>query len=265
MFDSRGRSVDPRFGVNVPRSDGGRTEPAKRFRFAITWTSLTAHLELRDAAELMSAAAGKSPQGVKQSSLAALAGVAAPPRIQRPETQSDSSARWEMVVPKMVRADRVSPALTNAAPFADHRNGDVYPPISIPTFASAGNPLSPLLSRTLAVIGRRTRSLLAGPAKPVEIAPFWSRLDATQLTIANGRASRLQVLQLNAPSSPIPAKNQVVKNEDIKDRRAVRELLLSKIISTLRSHSRSVNSTFESGGAVVEGSDKERTRESVLL
>src|SRR5947209_5102864 len=131
MFDTRGRSVDPRFGFNVPRSIGGRAELAQRFRFATTWASLTAHLELREAAELMSAAARESAQGVKQASLAAIAGVAAPSWSQRPETRSDSNARWEMVVPKMVRADRVPPALSKAAPFADHRNGDVDPRLSI--------------------------------------------------------------------------------------------------------------------------------------
>ena len=262
MFDSRGRSIDPRFGANVLRSDGGRGEHAKRFRYTITWTSLTAHLELRCANELMpAAAAGKAVQGVKPASLVALAGVAPPPRILRPETRSDSIGRWEMVVPKMVRADRVSPPLNEAAPFANYRNGDVYPPISIPMFASLGNPSSPFLSRALSSIGRRTRSLLAGPAKPIDR----SRLDSPWFSLANGRASRSQVLQLNAPSSPIPAENQIAKNGDIEGRHALRELLLSKVTSTLRGHSRSANSTFESGGAVVESPDKAGTRESVLL
>jgi hypothetical protein len=254
MVDLTGRSIDPRFGVNAPRSGGRSREPAARFRFAITWTSLTAHLELREAAEWTWAVLGERAEGVKQSSLAALAEVAVPALIQRPETRFDSSARWEMVVPKMVRADRLSPALTEAAPLTDHRNGDVHPPIAIPTFASAGNPLSPLLSRVLSVIGRRTRPLLAGPANPTETEPFWSGLDAPQSTIANNRAS-----------SPIAARNQIAETAGINDRRAVRELLLAKITGTLRNHPRDVDSVPERGAAVAAGPDKGRTRESILL
>jgi hypothetical protein len=247
MRDSMRRSVDPRFGVNVPRSDGRRTEEARSFRFAVTWTSVTAHLELREAAERTSAPAGKTTQAAKhnQASLPALAVITVPPRIQKPETRSESSARWEMVVPKMVRADRVSRALIKAAPFTDQlRNGDVYRPISIPTFASLDTPLTSFLSRALTVIERRTRSLLAGPAKAKDAIPSWSRLDSPRLALSNGRASRLQVLRLNAPSSPIPSENQFATNEDTKDRHAVRELLLSKIVRTLRGRSQSVDSTF---------------------
>jgi hypothetical protein len=247
MRDSLRRSVDPRFGVNVPRSDGYRTEPAKSFRFAVTWTSVTAHLELREAAEWTSTTAGKTTQAVKhnQSSVASFAAVAVPPLIQKPETWPESSARWEMVVPKMVRADRVSQALTKAAPFTDQlRNGDVCLPISIPTFASLDTLLPPFLSRALAVIGRRTRSLLAGPAKPVDAVPSWSRLDSPRLALASGRASRLQVLQLNTPSSPMPGENQFATNENTNERHAARELLLSKIARTARGRSQRVDSTL---------------------
>ncbi len=265
MCDSTSRSIDPRFGVNVPRSDGRSMEPATRFRFAITWTSLTAHLELREAAEWTWAVREEPVQRAKQSSLPVLTDVAVPPLIQRPDTRFDSRARWEMVVPKMVRADRLPPALTEAAPLTDHRNGDAHSPIAIPTFASAGNPLSPLLSRVLAAIGRRTRPLLAAPANPAETEPFWSRPDAPQSTIANGRARRMQVLQLNAPRSPIPARNQIAETAGINDRSAVRELLLAKITGTLRNHPWDVDSTSERGTAVDEGPGKGRTRESMLL
>ena len=240
MFDSRGRSADSRFGVNAPRSGGRRTEPAKPFHFAITWTSLTGHLELREAVERTSATAGHLARETKQSSLGTFAGIAIPP-IDRPETRSDSKARWEMVVPKMVRADHGSKALT--APITDNRNGDIYPPFSIPTWTCIDNAQRPLLSRAFAAIGRRTRSLLAGPAKTVDAVPVWPRPDSSRLALANGRASRFQVLQLSAPSSSISAENQIALPEGIEgieDRHAARELLLSKITSTLRSHSRSV-------------------------
>ena len=71
-----------------------------------------------------------------------LAAVAPPARILRPETHADSQGRWEMIDPKMVRANRLSPALNEAASFAKHRNGDAHPPIAIPAFASIGSPTS---------------------------------------------------------------------------------------------------------------------------
>lgn len=141
----------------------------------------------------------------------------------------------------MVRADRGSKALTTP-PIIDKRKGDIYPPFSIPTLTCFDNARRPLLSRAFAAIGRRTRSLLAGPAKTIEAVPVWPRPDSPRLAFANGQASRFQVLQLSAPSSSISAENQIAPPEGIKDRHAARELLLSKITSTLRSHSRSVDS-----------------------
>ncbi len=218
MFDSRGRSADPRFGVNVPCS-GYRTEPAKHFRFAITWTSLTRHLDLREAVHPTSA----------------IASIAVPP-LQRSEPQPDSKARWEMVVPKMVRADRESKASTIVR-VIDNRNGRLHPPISIPTLTCLENARPRFLARAFAVIERCTRSLVAGPAKTIDGIPLWSGVDSPRLALANGRSSRLQVLQLNAPSFPIPSENQIGKIEGVQDRDAARELLLSKITNTLRSRS----------------------------
>jgi hypothetical protein len=240
MFDSRGRSADPRFGVSAPCSEGGPTEPAKPFHFAITWKSLTGHLTLREAVERTSATASHPAGEMKQASFAARAGIAATP-LERPETRCDSDARWEMVVPKMVRPDRGSKALPTA-PIADNRNRDIYPPIYPPTLPCLDNPRTPLLSRAFAAIGRCTRLLLAGPAKTIDPIPLWSRLDSPGFALANGRASGLQVLQLSAPGPSISAQDPIAQQEGLKDRHAVRELLLSKITSTLRSQSRSAHS-----------------------
>ena len=239
MFDSRGRSADPRFGVDAPCSDGRRTEPAKPFHFAITWTSLTGHLVLREAVERTSAVASHSAAEMKQPSFAAAAGIAVMP-LERPKPRSDSDARWEMVVPKMVRPDRASNALP-AAPIHDKRTRDICTPIYSPTLTSFDNARTPLISRAFAAIGRRTRLLLAGPAKTNDAIPLWSRLDSPGFALANGRASRLQVLQLSAPGPSISADN-IAQQEVAKDRHAMRELLLSKITSTLRSQSRSADS-----------------------
>ena len=186
MEDSTRRSVAPRFGVNGPRSGSGRAEPWKSFHFAVTWASVTAHLRLIEAADLKTAAA-VAPQ---QASRAAAAAVAVVQAIQQPQVQSESKARWEMVVPKMDRANRVPQALPTGADYT-------YPPASIPPMPGLlTTPPAPLLSRAMAMLGMR------------------------------GRPNNLQVLQLNASSSPIPPHKAV--NEG-------RELLLSKITKSLRS------------------------------
>jgi hypothetical protein len=254
MFESKGRSANTRFGVNTPCSDGYRTEPARRFRFAITWTSLTRQLELREAVERASPIAAQPARETKQSSWAAAAGIAVPP-LDRRETRSESNGRWEMVVPKMDRADRMSKELTTARN-TDHRNGDIYSPISVPMLSCLEDARHPLFSRAFAAIERCTRSLLAAPSKPIDTAPI-SVLEAPRLALAKGRLSRFQGLQLSAPSLPLPSETQIAKIEDIQDRRAVREMLLSKITSTLRSRSESLASQARnesSGGAVIEGS-----------
>ena len=195
MFESKDRAADPRFGVNVPCSGDCPTEPAKRFRFAITWTSLTAQLALRKADERTSATA---LQPVREISLTAPAGMAVTP-LSGPETRSDSNARWEMVVPKMVRPDPGSKALV-PAPITGYRNGATYSPMSLPTLTHLENARSPLLSRAFAVIERRAKALLAGPSKPTDAI--------------SGRSSRLQVLPLNGASFRIPSETQIARIED---------------------------------------------------
>lgn len=192
MQDSTGKSVAPRFGVNGPRSGSGRAEQAKSFHFAVTWTSVAAHLNLIEAVAVNS----------NQATLAAVAAVAVLPPIQKPQVQPESSARWEMVVPKMDRVNRIPQVSTNVDPDARQLgNGDVYPPPSIPALAGILNTQpAPFLTRAFALMGRR------------------------------GRASKLQLLQLNAPGSPSP-------DDKPADRHAGRELLLSKITQSLRSRS----------------------------
>lgn len=164
MQDSTRRSVAPRFGVNGPRSGNGRAEPWKNFHFAVTWTSVTAHLSLIEAADLKKAATA----GANQASLAAVASVAVLPAFQQPQVQSESKGRWEMVVPKMDRANRVPQAVTSGAAYDDTR-------APIPALPALPTAPPPLLTRAMAMIGMR------------------------------GRAGNIQVLQLNAPSPARPA------------------------------------------------------------
>lgn len=163
MQDSTRRSVAPRFGVNGPRPGSGGAEPWKNFHFAVTWAHVTAHLSLIEAADLKTAATVES----HRASLAAVAAAAVVPAMQRPQAQAETKARWEMVVPKMDRANRVPRAVTSGA--------DYDCPASIPALPGLlATPPAPLLTRAMAMIGMR------------------------------GRSSNLQSLQLNAPSPASP-------------------------------------------------------------
>ncbi len=168
MQDSRRRSVAPRFGVNGPRSSSGVAESSKVFHFAVTWASVTAHLSLIEAADLRTAATVER----KQASRAAAASMAVAPQVPQPQAQSEVKARWEMVVPKMDRVNRIPQAVANAA---EHN----YPPPAIPAMPALPHAApAPFLSRALAVMGMR------------------------------GRTGNLQTLQLNAANPANPAVNE---------------------------------------------------------
>lgn len=240
MFDLRGRALEPRFGLSVPRSNGARSEPAKPFRFAVTWTSLTRHLDLCQAAQRTSALSDQPARELTQSYLPVLAGIAVP-ELQRPDTRFPSRDRWEMVVPKMSRADRASNALTST--LSGHANGELHPSVSMPTLDALESGRHRLLSRTFAALERCTKSLLTGPAKHIDVIPVWSRLEPPQLASANGRSHRSQILELQGdrfqvPLEKVPPENRIAKIDNLQDRQEFRELLLSKITGTLRSRSR---------------------------
>jgi hypothetical protein len=173
------------------RVEGGRpTEQPRCFHFAITWSSLTAGLQLR---ETVGRTYAKPPQS--QALVPAARSTPAAPRTPQPE----SSGRWEMVVPKMVRTGPKSSGSTNSfkPPEAAAGTGSSS---SQPMFANFG--AQPFLSRAFSVIGRRTRALLAGPA----------------------------------PAAPPPSPALVplaAANGEMYDRRAARELFLSHIAKAL--------------------------------
>ena len=175
MQDSTHRSVAPRFGVNGPRSGSGGAEPSKNFHFVVTWASVTAHLSLIESAHLRTAAKVQP----KQASRAAAAAMAVAPQVQQPQAPSEVKARWEMVVPKMDRVNRIPQAVTNGT----ERD---YPPPSLPAMPTL--PVAapaPFLSRALAVMGMR------------------------------GRGGNLQVLQLNAASPASPAEKPLNERREL--------------------------------------------------
>jgi len=132
-------------------------------------------LSLIEAAYLRNTATVES----KQASRAAAAAVAVVPSVQQPQVQPASKTRWEMVVPKMDRANRVPQALPSGAEYD-------YPPASIPAMPGLfATPPAPLLTRAMAMLGMR------------------------------GRSSNLQSLQLNAPSSPLPVEKTVNEGREV--------------------------------------------------
>jgi hypothetical protein len=176
MQDSRRRSVAPRFGVSGPLSSSGDVEASKSFHFAVTWASVTSHLSLIESADLRTAAKVERKQA---SRAAAAAAVSVAPLLQQPPVQSEVKARWEMVVPKMDRVNRVPRAITNGA------DRD-YPPPAIPAMPVLPvAPPAPFLSRALAVMRMR------------------------------GRPGHLQVLQLNAASPATPAEKPVNERREL--------------------------------------------------
>jgi hypothetical protein len=149
MLDARPKTRD---------QGGRRTEQPKCFHFTITWSSLTAELQLRETT-------GRTYAEPRQSQALAPVARGIPAVAHKPEPEV--SGRWEMVVPKMVRTGSKSFASPSSfrSPEAADRTG---PHSSPPMFANFG--AQPFLARAFSVIGRRTRALLAGPA-PAAQAP----------------------------------------------------------------------------------------------
>lgn len=96
MGNLKASSVTPLPAVEIPGLVESGPEQAREFHFAVTWITLFAHLD-----PILSA--GPRPRVETASPSLALVPVPASPplSVQRPET--DSSAAWEMVVPKMIR------------------------------------------------------------------------------------------------------------------------------------------------------------------
>lgn len=137
-------------GPESSSSDAGRPKP---FRFAVTWSSLTAHLAPCEIGDF------REPVSAPVQAVATVVAVPAVEKVAVPE------ARWEMVVPKMVRPEpRPTMTLQPRPVMQDHSNQ--------------------LFSRVLTALGRGPRKLLEAPeAQPVR---------------PTGRA--LQTLGLNTPA-----------------------------------------------------------------
>src|SRR5258705_4365108 len=81
-------------GPNTRYEGGRRTEQPRCFQFTITWSSLTAQLQLRETT-------GRTYAEPRQSQALALAARSIPAVAHKPVPEV--SGRWEMVVPEMVR------------------------------------------------------------------------------------------------------------------------------------------------------------------
>lgn len=138
-----GRSAALSHTVAPPVLRSGAAERPRDFSFAITWSTLMTHLEPLQAADRMFAPA------VEPSNPLALVAVEKTLTTEQ-NFEPESRARWEMVVPKMVRP----PAKTSA------------PPLSVPAARAAlpAKPTGKPFSRTLTAISA-ARSLLSEEIK----------------------------------------------------------------------------------------------------
>ena len=161
------------------RVGGGRpTEQPRCFHFTVTWSSLTAQLQLRKATGRTYAKPSQS-----QALAPATRSIPAVARIPEPEL----SGRWEMVVPKMVRTGPKS--FASASSFRPPQTAaGSSPSSSPPMFANFG--AQPFLSRAFSVIGQRTRALLAGPAPAAPTPPALVPLAAASREMDDRRAAR---------------------------------------------------------------------------
>jgi hypothetical protein len=206
-------------GAKSSLPDAGR---AKRFRFAVTWSSLTAHLdpcEIGDPIERggtsIEAATYVQPT------------VISPARFNAPivlaEREAAPEARWEMVVPKMVRPEPVvtvrSVPARHLAPSSAERFSTDTSPSPIASF----QPSKTLLLRALAAIGRSSRKLLVAPDAQSAAKPQ---------VHTHGRV--IQTLGLNAPEPIAPA---VAATDEIRNPSGPTELALSRLINALNRRS----------------------------
>jgi hypothetical protein len=99
MGNPKASSVDPLTAVENPGSiqPTQTLEEPRDFHFAVTWVTLFAHLDL------VPANGPWRPRETPSQTLALVPVVASPLTIE-PAAYHDSSAAWEMVVPKMIRS-----------------------------------------------------------------------------------------------------------------------------------------------------------------
>ena len=96
MGNSKASSVTPLPAVEIPGLLEPGPEQAREFHFAVTWITLFAHLD-----PILST--GPRPRVESVSPSTALVPVTASAQLTEQCVETDSSAAWEMIVPKMIR------------------------------------------------------------------------------------------------------------------------------------------------------------------
>jgi hypothetical protein len=99
MGNSKAKSVAPLPAVEIAEEVDSGLDRARAFHFAVTWVTLFKHLNPIESA-------GPRPRvEIPSPGMALVPVVASPPaRVEQPP-DSESSAAWEMVVPKMIRTE----------------------------------------------------------------------------------------------------------------------------------------------------------------
>jgi hypothetical protein len=208
----------------------------KHFRFAVSWSALTANLEpCKLDSWLDSASPAAEPVVYAQSMALSPPSFVAPPWIQQPEAaESESVDRWEMVVPKMVRPHTKPVAEIRLHP--TNRLGHFGLETSSGHAVESAKPL--LLARVLSAIERRARTLLPLTAlrPPVSASIFipFRQLSPTVRAGLVPAVSGTHLVRLNTPS-PIPDGNLGGALEPNRSQPTTRESALSKIRNALKS------------------------------
>ncbi len=206
-----------------PKSSSADAGPAKHFRFAVTWSSLTAHLEPCEIHDLAEATSAPIEEACVPSSVLSPASLMAPLAAQNHPAASAPDGRWEMVVPKMVR---LNPKPVTTIPSR--------PAIQVAAIASEANAHAsahskPLFSRVLTAIGQGSRRLLTAPDEQLAAEP-------AARTNGHANGGGLQTLQLNRPA-PISEGDFTAHPEDARHRPAAIESALTRIINGLNRRS----------------------------
>jgi hypothetical protein len=99
MGNPKAKSVAPLPAIEIAGAVESGLEPARAFHFAVTWVTLFAHLNPIESV-------GPRPRvEIPSPGLALVPVVASPPSKVEQLPDPDSSAAWEMVVPKMIRTE----------------------------------------------------------------------------------------------------------------------------------------------------------------
>lgn len=136
----------------------GYSEPLRDFSFAVSWSTLIRNLEpIQSADQVLARIVEPLATPIPAPSLLPALVPMERPLATKRAAPAEAGARWEMVVPKMVRS-----AARTSVPPRSNRLQRTSPRFLFMHENSVSLPEKPWLSKTLTAISDRTKSILAG-------------------------------------------------------------------------------------------------------